>query len=72
MGAKKCPHKDKDFGFCHLCGDIYKLVNYLHNIIYCIVFFLTKKEGFCEISGYKCFPQNMVKYRRTHKHTQYT
>jgi len=22
MGTKKCPHKYKDFGYCHLCGDI--------------------------------------------------
>ncbi len=22
MEAKKCPHKDKDFGDCHLCGGI--------------------------------------------------
>ncbi len=22
MGTKKCPHTDKDFGYCHRCGDI--------------------------------------------------
>jgi len=22
MGSKKCPRKDKDFGYCHFCADI--------------------------------------------------
>lgn len=36
METRKCPHKDKDFGYFNLCED----KSIYHNFVYCIVLVL--------------------------------